>query len=72
MLLDYLQPISTVITTISAFVAIVVTTYYKEHRVAKATLIIFACMAAIDSIGATFYGQHQAVACKIGTVQLLG
>lgn len=59
MSLDYLQPSSTAIGIISAFVATVIGMHFKEHKIAKVVLLAVAGIAGVVAIGATFYGQHQ-------------
>ena len=57
------------IAAISALVAFVVTTYFKEHTVAKAISIIFAVMTTMGAISASFYDRHQTIVAREAEAQ---
>ena len=69
LLLDYLTPTAAAIATISGFAAFVVNTYWREHKVAKAILIILAFIAAMGAIGASFYDRHQTIVAREAEAQ---
>jgi hypothetical protein len=62
MLADYSAVIPSVAAAISAFVAVVVAQFFKDHPIAKVIVVIATGIFAMIASGAVIWNQHQIIA----------
>ena len=62
MLADYSVVVASLAAGISAFIAVVVAQFYKDHPIAKVVLVVATGLFAVITSGAIIWNQHQIIA----------